>query len=452
MSRRPPTPGGLSRRAVLRGAGAAVALPFLPSLLPRAERAHAADLAARPRFVAMYAPCGAYMPRFTPAGWGSQWTPGPTLEPLAPWKAQTTVLSGLTASATFSELDGFHRRATASWLTCTPIKATFDAGDLSNGWSLDQVLADSRDAAQAWPSLQLAPRIGNLRIEPELHYSMVYMQTVSWRGGLPMTGLSSPSELWRRLVGTGAADWSEMEQTLERLRGRSVLDRVLDDLDAVQQRAGADDSLRLDEYLTGLRELERSLDRPRVDDACGLEPPEGLEDEVLFAYEQQIDVMTDLLARLLACDLTRVATVMLAAAEPSTVRTWLGHTQSHHWISHHRDDPVLVEQYSAIDREQAGALAHFVGALAGTDDGVGGTLLDSTCVLYGGGMGDGMAHEPVNLPTVLVGSAGGRLRTGLHLDLEGRRLADLHLTLGRAFGLSLSSFGDSERIVDDLLA
>ena len=136
----------MTRRNFLRGsAGLAIALPWLPSLWPRGARAQNPLVA--PRFVAMYAPCGAYMPHWTPPTYGALSDLSPSLAPLAPYVDRATVVSGLDATATNVGLLGFHRRATASWLTCTEITPTFDPAELTNGWSIDQLIADKFHAA-----------------------------------------------------------------------------------------------------------------------------------------------------------------------------------------------------------------------------------------------------------------------------------------------------------------
>ncbi len=424
-----------------------IALPALPSLWPRNARA-----AARPPvFVAMYAPCGAYMPDWTPTGTGASWSLSRSLQPLEAYKDRTTVVSGMTATATVSELEGFHRRATASWLTCTPISATYDLEALSNGWSIDQLIADRDHAAMPLPSLQLGQPPVAVPEDPLKPHAGIYMAAVSWRGNVPLVGLSTPGALWQRLTGTYGAPTSQTEAVLRAARGRSVLDQVRDDLTRMRQRLGTTDDQRLDAYLTGLRELERELAASLSPPTCSALTLETAGVDPAQHYDTDPELLIRLVGHAIACDLTRVATIMISSATPSRVYDSLGHDLDHHTITHHLGDPVRIAQTQQVDTLQASFLARFVDQLATTTDAEGASLLDNAVVLYGSGMGDGSLHSPDNVPMLYVGDAGGTLVTGQHLQATDRPLADLHLTLLQALGHEREAFADSTGPMGSLL-
>lgn len=436
----------LSRRSFLRGAGATIALPFLPSALPREARAAGPD--RRPRVISIYAPAGMYMPAWTPEVAGEAYALSPTLTPFLPVRSQVSVLSGLTATATTDPLPGFHRRATASWLTCTRISRAVDVRGMTNGWSFDQLLGTRRDADLPLGSVQIGPPPGIVAFSPEKPYPATYLYAVSWRGNTPLVGASSPWQLWARLVGSTDSAPTDSAAARQRALGHSVLDGVLADLSDLQRTLGAEDTTRLDAYLTGLREVEAQLDRREDVEACELG---DISADPAFVYFDQRRLMLDLLTKLLVCGVTRTATVILdSIGSPHTYTREFGHTLDHHTLSHHGGNLDWIRQVKQIDRHQCELVAGWALELSRTGDGAGGTLLDDSVVLFGSGMGDGDAHSPYDLPLITIGSAGGRLRTGTHLRLDGRPLADLHLTLLQAAGLEDGSFADSEAPIEAL--
>jgi hypothetical protein len=396
----------------------------------------------------MFAPCGMYLPDWIPTGEGRSLTLSPSLAPLAPYKDRMTVVRGLNATATYSPYQGYHQRECASWLTCTPIAPTYDVRRIENGWSTDQLLADALYADMPWPSLQMGSTVLSFPEDPNKPFAGVYNHAISWRGNVPLLGLDSPDAAWRRLLGARRATSPQTLQ-FERRRGHSVLDRVLDDLDHVRARVGTADGQRLDEYLTSVEELERALDAPLVANACDVGDPA---EDFTWSYAEHVDVMFDLAVKLIECDLTKVATLMINDASRSRVWTEFGHTVSAHELSHHMGDPSTIAQLKQVDHAESLVLARLLDALSNRSDGTGGSLLDNTVVVYGSGMGDGSAHSPDNIPMLYVGDAGGRLRTGELIDATGRPLADLHLAMLQAMGMDITAFGDADAPLDRVRA
>jgi hypothetical protein len=392
------------------------------------------------------------MPDWTPPAYGALSDLSPSLAPLAPYADRATVVSGLDATATNVGLLGFHRRATASWLTCTEITPTFDPAELTNGWSIDQLIADQFHADTAIPSLQVGQPMASVPEDPDKPYSAVYMQTLSWRGNLPLMCSFRPMQLWRKLIGGVGQPVSEVDVQILKRRGGSVLDAALSDLDRMKNRLGVADTVRLDEYLTSLRALEQDVDALSSTPLRCTESADAFSaySDDIFDYDSHIDLMFRLTAMLMACDATRVATLMISAATPSRVYRELGHELDHHVLSHHNGDEDWIRKTADIDYAQTSFLVRFLDELAARTDAEGSSLLDDTLVMYGSGMGDGSLHDWRNVPMLYVGDARGRLRTGRHIDATGRPLADLHLTTLRAMGLSSSTFADATGTLSDI--
>ncbi len=433
-----------SRRRFLRGtAGALVALPVMPSLVPPAMAAEV----RRPRLVVIFAPNGMHMPGWHPATHGSDFELPTILQPFAPVRQHMTVLDGLANTAAYDTAEGFHARSTACFLTGRPITPAQVPTGISNGWSLDQRLATERDSDQPLPSLEVAPPAW---LSPSGGgWPSVYHTTVSWRGNAPVNGYSTPLAVWNRLTSGGDATRMTAAALGDRdARRRSVLDGAVSDLASLRGRLGVEDAPTLDAYLSSVRALELRLQSPPDLSTCDTPPERG---DAMTNYMGDPDTFLEIIRIALQCDLTRVVSFMISAGgsgiAPSTVDTPL----DHHALSHHggdRETQALLEQINVWESE---AVSRFVQSLASTADGHGGKVLDDTVVLYGSGMSDGDTHSTLDCPILTFGSAGGRLVTGTHLDVRQRRLADLHLTLLRTCGVPAASHGDSEGVLESLL-
>ncbi|MCB9681963.1 MAG: DUF1552 domain-containing protein [Alphaproteobacteria bacterium] len=435
-----------SRRRFLRGAaGAAIALPVLPSLLPRGARAEGETGA---RLVVIYAPNGMHMPGWKPTTYGTGFALPTILQPFAGLRDRMTVLGGLDHTAAYDTAEGFHARSTASFLTGTRAVAATTALELRNGWSLDQRLAVERDGALPLSSLQMTPPTWMVPAAGE--WPAVYHATISWRGNQPITGYATPLATWNRL--TGGADAARLTAAVRGdrdARRRSVLDGALDDLATVRGRIGVEDAPVLDAYLSSVRAAEDRI----VAGASAASCPSP--DDLGSAFANYTDVADTFLeiARLaLQCDLTRVVTYMFAAGGTGRTAVELGHVLDHHTLSHHGGSAAMQAQLQQLDVWEAQVVARFVQGLVDTPDGAGGTLLDDSVVLFGAGMSDGDSHSALDVPITLFGDAGGRLVSGTHLDVRGRKLADLHLTLLQALGVPATGHGDADGVLAALLA
>ena len=428
----------LPRRTVLKGVGAALALPLLDAMVPALTASAQTAAAPRRRLGCVYVPHGAIMDRWTPPQSGSGFDFTPILKPLEPFRSQTVVVTNLTRPE--AGVDTNHAGAPASWLAGVPPKRT--AGpDFELGPTLDQVVARHIGQETTYPSLELATEdFTGLIGDCAPGFSCAYMNTLSWRsetGPLPME--INPRVLFEQLFGGGAT----AEERLARMRtDRSLLDFVAEDLKQVQSGIGAPDRVRLAEYLEHVREIERRIQRaeqqaqslPNVPEA-----PVGVPE----SFEEHAMMMFDLLAVALQADLTRVFTFMLARELSQKTYPHLGVTEPHHSISHHGNKAPQIEAHATVNTYHVSLFARFIERLSATPDGDG-SLLDHSLILYGSGMGNGNVHAAEQLPTVILGSCGGRITGDRHIVADERTPnANLLLGVTEQFGVEMERFGMS---------
>jgi hypothetical protein len=447
----------LSRRAVLRGLGASVALPWLEVMAPRALAQGKGPL----RFAVVYAPNGIRMDTYRPKAAGAAWEMTPTLAPLAPFKADLNVISGLAnypASIVSKEFAGSHARGAGALLTTAPLAFTAGAG-IKNGISLDQVLAGHLKAQTALPSLELGIRAGSAGGNCEDGFSCAYLHNIAWSSPTtPVKKVTDPRAVFQRLFGgtprppTGEPGKPDHTATYE----ASVLDLVALRSRELHKRLGRSDRAKLDEYFTMVRSVEERLRKqaaappgapPGTMCTPGSEPASGALD-----YAAHVTLMLDLMVLAFQCDQTRVITFMMEDSLDTPNRFgFLGVGGDHHEISHHGRSPQKLAQLATIDLWYAQRFAHFLGKLKASKEGDA-TLLDSCAVLYTSEFGDGDDHYHWDLPVILAGRAGGKFRTGQHIvyphsgssgpsNKTDMPLANLYLNILQAFGLNQSTFG-----------
>ena len=266
------------------------------------------------------------------------------------------------------------------------------------------------------------------------------MNTVSWRNETtPNPTEYHPRIVFERLFGDGGS--ATQRQALAKKR-RSILDSLTDEVNDLDRTLGRGDKTKLSEYLDSVREIEQRIQNAETQGALSVELPDrpiGIPD----SFEEHTKLMLDLVALAYRADITRVFT-MIFARELST-RTFanIGVPEQHHPTSHHRNDPELIAKKARIDTYHVQLLTYFLTRLQGTPDGDG-SLLDSSLIMYGGGMGDGNLHRHSDLPCLLAGSLGGRFKTGRHLAYpENTPMANLLLTILDKAGVRIDKMGDS---------
>jgi hypothetical protein len=455
----------LSRRAVLRGVGASLALPWLEVMAP--QQARAQTQAAPLRFAMVYSPNGFLMDKWTPATTGTGWATPPLLQALAPFRDDFNVLSGLgnyTASIA-PEFGGSHTRATGSYLTQCPLGGTVRMA-VKNGISLDQILAQAIGRQTRFPSLQVGSRASSATGTCEDNYACAYNNNLSWASPtMFLPKQVNPRDVFDRLFGDGGGARPGMPGPVDHraFYGKSILDVVAGRADQLRQRVGRADRNKLDEYFTSVREVEKRLDglagatipgQPGVTvGQCAV--PAAPRDSSMgpIPFAEHLDMLSDLIALAFQCDVTRVATYMFEHSF-SDARNFgfLGVTRGHHQLSHSRDFASLEK----IDRFYVERFAYLLGKLKAMNEGDR-TVLDNSIIYFGSEFGDGGGHDHRELALLVAGKAGGRWKTGLHVDYplhpdEGTgvdgvgnpldtQLAHLHLTTLRAFGQETPTFG-----------
>ncbi len=426
---------------MLRGMGAAMALPLLDIMEPAAQGAARLSAALPPRRLAcVFQPNGVFPPAWNVEGAGRNWKLSPILEPLAPVKSEITYVSGLC-----SKVKG-HVRATSSFLTGAPLDMTASSSSVVDpdiGISLDQLAAEKLGGETKLRSIELGtepPRSGG-----ESGLAISFASTVSWRrGGGKVDPEINPQAAFDRLF----AETRKTRQQL--LDDRSLLDRVLEEARALRKKASGNDRRKLDEYLSAVRDVEKRIqDSLHEPQEAKWSPPTGPklvrpQDALPQRRDEHLRTMIDLLVLGLWTDATRVATLMTAHGFSRQNFSFLEGVQGdHHTLSHHKFDETLTVPYTKVSRWYISMFAYMLEKMRAVDDGNGSTLLDNSIVLYGSGLKDGNKHITTDLPILLAGRGRGALEPGGRIDLEETPLANLHLTLANKMGLGIERFSNS---------
>jgi len=429
----------LSRRAFLGGAAAALALPGLEAMAPR--RALADQGSGIPRRMLFYfLPNGLHMPAWWPAaaGEGSGWELSPMLQPLTDLKEHLLMVRGLANRPAIVPVAGDHARGTGSFLTCRTVnKSEGDA--IFNGVSIDQVIAPALCEGALFPSLQLGIDGGGSVGACDSGYSCAYIRNISWAGPTtPLAKLTDPQVIFDRMfAGFDPALTAEGRERRRAYR-TSILDFVLSDATALRSTLGVRDRQKLDEYMNGVRELERRIQTADTDLACSA-PDRPLDDPT---YLERVELLTDMIVLAFECDMTRMISFMLGNGSSYRSYSFLGVPGAHHELSHHQNDPekqALLQTIGTWEMEVFGNLARRLAAIEEVD---GSSLLDHCMLMVSSEIADGNSHAHVDLPMLVAGGFGGAWATDRYVDLGAERpLADFYLGLARAAGLTLDDFG-----------
>jgi hypothetical protein len=435
----------ISRRTALKGMGVSIALPFLEAMRPAVLRAGSADRADAPLRVAfLYVPNGVHLPDWTPRDAAGGLELSRILEPLRAVKDDVLVLSGLTLNPARALGDGGgdHARAMASFLTGRHPRKT-DGADLQAGISVDQLAAREIGAKTRFPSLEIGCEGGRNAGECDHGYSCAYQSNLSWQGNAtPVAKQINPRLVFDRLFGVRPDGDSGSDPDRADRRRKSVLDFVGEDARRISKTLGTPDRRKLDEYLSGLRDVERRINsnRPTVG-AAGIPLPRPL--GIPAAYREHLRLMADLLALAFQCDLTRIATFVFGNDGSNRSYPTIGVPDGHHDLSHHGGDPAKQERIRAINRFHVEQLAYLLEKLKSTREGTG-SLLDHCLIVYGSGISDGNAHSHDDLPILVAGRANGTVKTNRHVRYARETpLTNLHLSILERQGIHVPGFGDS---------
>ncbi len=444
----------LSRRNFLRGLGVCLALPVFESSLGPVLRAATAATAgplgvtstgAPLRMAYVYVPNGVHQSYWWPAGEGSAFELGRTMQPLAALKNSLQVIGGLDHknAAPGNDGAGDHARANATFLTGARARKT-DSTDIQVGVSVDQLAAQQVGHLTRFSSLELS--CDNVRKSGSCDsgYSCAYQYNLSWRSPTtPMTPEPNPRLVFERLFGSGAPGERQKNFALRQQTQKSLLDFVLDDTRSLQRQLGAKDRDKLDEYLTGVRTIEQRIQRTESFGKLpvpGADAPTGIPTD----FGEHMDLMFDLLAMAFQTDSTRIATLLLANDGSNRSFSEIGIPEGHHYCSHHRNNPELVAKIGEIDLHYMKRFARFLTKLEQTKDVDGKSLLHNSMIVYGSGNADGNKHTHDNLPVILAGAGGGTLTPGRYKTYSSQPMSNLFLSLNDRLGVrGLDRIGDS---------
>ena len=416
----------LPRRSFLVGAGTLIALPFLEASLPTLRSAGADQPRPIQRFMTFHFPIGANRSAWRPSGTEHEWTLGATQAPLATHKDDLCIVTGVDDSGDHS--GSAHTGKAATFLTA----GNAPPGTLAMGTSADQLIATALAGKTPFRSLELGTSILIENPNHEAGFDPVLKDHLSWAGGTPLPKSINPSAVFDRLFGSGplAPEAARKRRALE----QSVIDAVRADATKLGKRLGKRDNEKVDEYLTGLRELEVRINTTASQCSLGARPgpPADVRDRV--------KQMLDLTVLAFRCDLTRVITFGYEHTVTEQTHPWLGINDGYHiGITHNQPGAP----YATINKWLVSQLAYLLDELKATPDGTGGTtLLDNTIVYFASEMGEGSTHSGADLPIIVCGGGAGRITPGRLLARPGQGNGNVLIALMQAMGVSVSSFGN----------
>ncbi|MBI1353357.1 MAG: DUF1552 domain-containing protein [Acidobacteria bacterium] len=443
----------LQRRTFLRGLGTAMALPFLDAMVPATARANRLAKGLAPRRLAFaYVPNGVIMEAFRPAGVGENFEITRVLEPIAAYKKDMLVFSGLTHNngRALGDGPGDHARAAASYLTGVHPKKTAGA-DIKNGVSVDQVAAMALGDQTRFASLELGTEPGRLAGNCDSGYSCAYSNSISWRGPTsPNPPEINPRLVFERLF--GAADEPSDPALRARMKSykKSILDFVQDDTKALMGTLGPTDQRKMDEYLYAVRDIEKRIETAEKNGETEIVPDIERPAGVPADFAEHVKLMYDMMTIAYQADLTRVTTFMYGREGSNRTYRPIGVPGAHHGLTHHRGDEEKIEDITKINVHHMELFAYFLDRLASVQEGDN-RLLDNMMVVYGSGISDGNKHWHHDLPIVMVGGGGGTIRSGRHVSYSGETpMTNLYLSLLDRAGVPSETLGDSSGKLEHL--
>jgi hypothetical protein len=423
-----------SRRWFLGGAGTMIAVPMFESLMPKVSRAE--PIPVPKRLLAYYVPCGIHMPAWTPSG-GPDLVLSATLAPLAKVKEKVNIITGLQNILARPDGPGDHASGTGAFLTCAhPFKT--DGTGIKNGISMDQVAANTLKKFTRIPSLQIGTDGGGGTGNCDSGYSCAYARNISWASDTqPLPKSTSPQVVFDTLF-AGFDPTATLAEQQRRLKyKKSVLDYALNEANSLKSQLAAADGLKLDEYMGGIRDLEKKLAAPMA--TCTLPARPGSAD-IPFATKAKL--MSDLMVLAFQCDQTRVISFMLGNAGDNRSFDFIGVSGGHHEISHHGGQASNFDKLKKIDLWEVQQLAYLLEKMDSITEANGMTILDNSLVFFSSEIEDGDAHRHTNLPIVLAGRAGGVVKTNRHLKVSPAPLANLFTSMLNAVDVPNTKFGD----------
>lgn len=431
----------LGRRTFLRGAGAAIALPALDAMSPAfASSTLPGKTPVRMAFV--YVPNGIDMRHWSPSYEGALGELPRILKPLEPFKQDITLLGNLTHNNGRALLDGpgDHGRCCGAYLTGVQPRKTMV--DIKAGVSCDQIVASQVGKDMRFPSLEVGLEDARQAGDCDSGYSCAYTNNLAWKSETqPLPPTLDPRALFERLFGTGAELTAEQRAQQRKFR-RSILDFVSEDTRKLQGNLGPTDRRKLDEYLSSIREIERQLVRAEKDNAQinpGMPKPYGVPAD----FSEHFKLMTDMITVAFQADMTRVLTFLVTREGTSRAYREIGIADGHHPLTHHRNDPAMMEKVAQINTYHMQQFAGWLEKLKSIREGDR-TLLDNSMIVYGAGLADGNRHSHEDLPTLIAGRGGNYIKPGRRIIYRRETpMSNLFLTMMDRMGVQAEHFGDS---------
>ena len=434
----------MHRRTFLRGAGTALALPFLDAMVP-VFGATASGVTTRPtRLSFVEVPNGIMMDLWTPLTEGADYEMPPILAELKDFRERMLVISGLSqaqGNRLDGEVGGDHPRAATSFLTGAHAKMTSGA-DLRAGISADQIAARELGKYTQLASLEVGMESPEVVGACESNYSCAYYNTISWRNETTPSPMENrPRVIFERLFGdSGTTDPIVRKIRLE--ENRSILDAVMEDISSLKKELPATDHEKIDQYIEAVRDVERRIQMAEIQsdrELPELEGPVGTPSK----FSEYYDLMTDLQILAWQSDLTRICTFQIGHEMSNRAYPEIGFGDAHHSVTHHQGDKEKIAKTIQINHFHTRLLARYLGKLQSTPDGEG-SLLDHTLLMYGGALSDGNLHICMDLPILLVAAGVKGIKGGLHVRYPlDTPLNNLLLTMLDKAGVQIDNLGDS---------
>ncbi len=458
--------GNTSRRQILKGLGATIALPFMQSLVPKGIMAsNLREFSQRPqRFACLFMPNGVRPDKWSPTQIGTDFTLSPILSPLHRVKNKILVVGGLSNKHSFKTVEG-HYTKTANFLTSLKVARTVDSDVDAGGISLDQLMANHIGGRTMFPSLQYGLDRMRSGVCKSTGITKLYGSSISWETGKqPCSREIDPRMAFDRMFRNYVPGKTPLPDDPDK---QSVLDIVQEDAKRMEKRMGIEDRNKLNEYLSAVRAIERRLENQndladfesRITNDIRKELKQvDIRIDEWAEYAEGVDVtekarlMMDIMVLAFWSDASRVATFMLGNSASNRNFSFLeGVHDTHHAVSHHKSDPRQLDQYERINRWHIEQYAYLLEKLDSIKEGDH-TLLDNSMILFGSGLRDGMRHSPRDLPIVLGGSGGGKLISGHNVRYEDDTpLANLYHTMLTAMDIQVDRFGDSSGELCELM-
>ncbi|MFM2223381.1 MAG: hypothetical protein RLZZ78_1638 [Armatimonadota bacterium] len=446
----------IDRRMVLRGFGTALSLPLLEAMMPLTALAQSGTKSKHPvRMAFVFVPNGINMEHWTPKAEGKFSDVLPSvLAPLADLKANVNLLTGLTQRNAFALGDGAgdHARSAAAWLTgCHPRKTS--GANIQAGISFDQLMANHIGDKTRFSSIEIGCERGGLAGDCDSGYSCAYSNSISWRSpNTPVAKEVDPRLVFERLFQNGDPNETPAARDARIAENKSILDFVLADAKSLHNKLGVTDRMKLDEYMTGVREIERRLTvAEQTSQQAGLTNKlSGMPSGIPADYTEHVRLLGDMMVLAFQTDITRVGTFMFANEGSNRSYKMIGVNDGHHELSHHQRNAEKLEAIRKINQFHVDNLAYMLRKMRDVREGDR-TLLDNTMVVYGGGIGDGDRHNHDDLPILVAGGAATGIKSGRHIKYKNNTpMTNLFLTMADKAGVPVESIGDSSGRLDQL--